>query len=1156
MTINRHITDAITTILRQPRLLGAAVAVIAAILAAGNAAAFSTDLYADSSRLATGRWVRVSVTTSGMYGIKAQTLRRWGFSDPSRVRVYGYGGRRIDDQLAAATFVDDLPMAPMAVAEDGSLAFYAVGVETWRQSAGAHYVSQLNMFSNKAYYFLSDTGEDIAPFPATGQPGAANPESTFTERFQHEQDIATPGEAGGILLGEDFRFTPSRTFTIPMPGRVDGTSVWLETSFVAKTLGTSSRIAFNASYDGSSKEWEDIIAATSSDEHYHGTHTVNRAILTDVRGNSLSLNLRHRTSGTVYGAWLDYIAANYTRSLSLEGLTSGTLEFYSSNRELALRGISEGTRVWDVTNTRQVREVNFAADNGSAVWTSDFGGMRTYAAWSSASRLPEPVNEGVVANQNLHAGECVNMVIISPKIWLTESERVAAIHRAEGMKVSVVDIDHIYNEFSSGVPDISGIRKYLKMLYDRGAAEGTPLQYALLMGRATYDNRHNTPAMKNAAPTVPSWYGGTVSESLCDTEGYGTDDFIAMLEDNTGSNKGLDPISIAVGRIPVTSASDAKTYIDKLIDYCATRSLSGWENQIMMLADDEDNGEHLLRSEAMVNYMSQIPSQPMLVNKVYIDAFDKTNGNYPAAREAMFRLLDDGVAWWTFVGHANNHSMTHDGQLTYNDINNMYLKRLPVLFASTCDFLRWDSNTQSGGEILFYERYGGTIATISANRPVWIYQNGLYTEAMGRQLGARDDNGRLLTVGEIYRRAKNDIRDGSGKPVSSPNRLRFVLMGDPAMRLPTPDNIVRLDAVDGIAPDLGSDTEPPCVEALRDATFSGSITDPAGNVLTDFNGTLTASIYDAETTVVSKGNGKDGAEVPFDEHGSRLFAGSAPVRNGHFELKVRLPAEIANNYRPATINMFASSADSLGNSIRAVGVNNAFYVYGIDETAAPDTVPPVIESMYLNTDRFTDGGNVNTSPMLIARISDDNGINLSSAGITGRMVAILDGSQRFTDIASYYTPSDDGSASGVINYPFEDLEPGPHELTLRVFDVANNVAETTIRFNVVAGLPVHTFKIYCDANPASVEANFYVIHDRPDQLITVTITVYDLLGHPLWSDTVTGVSDMLSSTPVTWDLSDGAGRRVGRGIYIYRATVGTPGEGQTECGAKRIAVTD
>ena len=168
---------------------------------------------------------------------------------------------------------------------------------------------------------------------------------------------------------------------------------------------------------------------------------------------------------------------------------------------------------------------------------------------------------------------------------------------------------------------------------------------------------------------------------------------------------------------------------------------------------------------------------------------------------------------------------------------------------------------------------------------------------------------------------------------------------------------------------------------------------------------------------------------------------------------------------------------------------------------------------------------------------------------------LLDGTNTFNDLVSYYTPMyvDQGTL-GSISYQLNDLSPGLHTLRLRVWDVYNNVSERTIEFNVVHGLTPEIADVYCNPNPASVEASFYVKHNRPDAVISVTIEVYDLMGRRVWTSTQSGRSDMYTSTPVTWDLTDGSGRRVPRGIYVYRATISTDGVKEATK-SKKLAVT-
>ena len=278
------------------------------------------------------------------------------------------------------------------------------------------------------------------------------------------------------------------------------------------------------------------------------------------------------------------------------------------------------------------------------------------------------------------------------------------------------------------------------------------------------------------------------------------------------------------------------------------------------------------------------------------------------------------------------------------------------------------------------------------------------------------------------------------------------------------------------------------------------------------------------------------------------------VVGGRFTVRVIIPSEVNNeydNYSPSLINLYAyDSRDSL----EAKGSDSSFYIYGYEDDEVTDTIGPRIITMGLNDETFVDGSEINESPLLLATVSDESGVNFSSAGIGHNISLTLDGTTTFNDLVSYYTPmfAEQGTL-GSINYQLSDLAPGPHTLRLRVWDVYNNVGEKTINFTVINGLAPEIADVYCAANPASVETSFYVKHNRPDAVVSVTIEVYDLMGRMVWKTTQSGRSDMYTSTPVTWDLTDLGGRRVPRGIYVYRATISTDGIREATK-AKKLAV--
>ncbi len=1083
-----------------------------------------------------------------------------GFSNPSKVRVYGYGGAMGADRLALSSYVDDLPPVQTLTAKNGNIYFYAQGPDTWKINSSGHGSKSFNLYTTTGTYFITQVADnDSIESPeivTIGFPEAESPATTVKNRLHHEQNLISPGEAGAMLVGEDFRYTPKRTFNFNLPGRVEGTRVGLELSFVAKTYTRMSSVLINV--NGKDLPGGLSVGSTVNESYYHGAEAQGYFSF-DMDGEKLAVALTHKSTVTVNGAWLNFMSINYTRHLRMP--SSGALPFWTNEYALKLASDKElpDLEVWDVTSPTNVERLNISKyTNGGYVWRTPYNGTRSYVAFRTDNSIPEPTVEGVVANQNLHGIEQADMVIVTLPAWRSQAERLAQLHRMESqgaLTVAVADAQQVYNEFGSGEPDVAALRRFFKMLYDRGAAAGRPLQFALLMGRTTYDNTASTDAFKSLGiKTLPTWYSNTPQSSLNDKVGFGCDDILAMLADNSGYNMSADKIDIALGRMPVRTLAEATSAVDKIYDYVNRSKRTPWKNQVMILADDQDNGVHMTQAESVSRILNPEESPNFVINKVYMDAFTRQGASYPDARNAMFRLLNEGTMLWIYLGHANNHTWTHDGQLTFNDINSLYLKHLPALFAGTCDFLRWDSNTLSGGEIFFHERNGGTISMISATRPVYITDNGMFADALARALAKRADDGSMMSYGEYYRQAKNDLRDSKGNPVSNSNRLRYVFMGDPALRLTMPQNYVRIDSINSVdvsAQALAQGGEQAIIQALGRPVFAGAVTDAQGNVLKTFNGIVYVDIYDAEYSTTSNGYGSEGAKVSFQQHGSKLYSGVLPVKDGYFSGAIAMPAEITDNFTPAFLSMYAVEDN---NATEAVGVSNAFYVYGQDTQAATDTIPPTIDKIYLNHESFTNGAIVNLTPTLVAEVSDNVGINISSAGVGHQMTMVIDEKKSISDVALYYQPSADGSPSGKIVYPIETLTEGAHTLTLRVWDTTGNSASSTIDFNVSGNATAKIYNIYTDSNPASTQANFYITSDRPEQMVTVNVTVYNLLGHPLWNRTVTGINDMFTSTPVVWDLTDSAGRRVPRGIYLYRATITDNGE-TFDTGSQRIAVT-
>ena len=229
-------------------------------------------------------------------------------------------------------------------------------------------------------------------------------------------------------------------------------------------------------------------------------------------------------------------------------------------------------------------------------------------------------------------------------------------------------------------------------------------------------------------------------------------------------------------------------------------------------------------------------------------------------------------------------------------------------------------------------------------------------------------------------------------------------------------------------------------------------------------------------------------------------------------------------------------------------------LFGDEKT---DTIGPDIITMVLNDETFIDGSDVNASPMLLATVADESGVNLSLAGSEHSMALTLDASTIYDDLVNYYIPmSAQQGTIGSISYQLNDLSEGVHSLTLSVWDVHNNLSEKTITFNVVnSAVPEITAPEDLDFYTAfdGSDMTFYVRHNRLGAEVSVTIEVYDLMGRCVWQSAPSGGSSLFSVTPVTWNMQDNGGTRVPGGIYIYRAII-TAGGVPMATKAKKLVI--
>lgn len=754
-----------------------------------------------------------------------------------------------------------------------------------------------------------------------------------------------------------------------------------------------------------------------------------------------------------------------------------------------------------------------------------------------------------ITNQNLHADSNIDMVIIVPTsgIMNTQAQRLKTFHEQhDAMTVKVVPADELYNEFSSGTPDANAYRRYMKMLYDRAETEDEMPRYLLLFGDCVWDNRMkiSDTSTLNADDFLLCYESeNSFSHTYC----YIDDGFFCLLDDGEGADiLGSDKHDIAVGRIPARNESEAKTMVDKTINYINNDNAGSWQNVVMFMGDDGNNNIHMEDSEAAAQQTEEL--QPgMVVRRVMWDAYTRqsssTGVTYPGATADILQQQSRGSLVMDYCGHGSAYQLSHEGVVRKSDFENATNAGLPLWITASCNVAPFDGVEENIGEVSIFNRKGGAIAFYGTTRTVFVNRNKVINLAFLKYaLGYTD--GHPNTLGEAQRLAKNELIT-SGKDRSA-NKLQYSLLGDPALALKLPTQKAVIDKINGV--DISSETLP-MLKAGSIAIVEGHI-EKEGEENTDFNGQMTATVRDSKALVKCKQQEPTAKKAfTFYDRTKTLFNGSDSVTNGKFSFSFAVPMDINYTNGQGMINIYAINKEK---TEIANGCTEQFTLGGT-ESAGNDSIGPSIYC-YLNSPSFSNGGNVNASPYFVAQITDKDGINTTGNGIGHDLELVIDGDMAKTYILNDNFEYDFGSyTSGTTHYAIPELAAGPHKLRFRAWDILNNSSTAELSFNVVRGLEPTLYSVSCTENPASTTTTFIVNHDYTGSNLDVDIDIFDISGRHLWTYSDSGVATTGTYT-ADWNLTVDGGERLQTGVYLYRVRISADGSSKVSKAKKLIII--
>jgi hypothetical protein len=375
-------------------------------------------------------------------------------------------------------------------------------------------------------------------------------------------------------------------------------------------------------------------------------------------------------------------------------------------------------------------------------------------------------------------------------------------------------------------------------------------------------------------------------------------------------------------------------------------------------------------------------------------------------------------------------------------------------------------------------------------------------------------------LGDIIEATKN-----SSVSSFSSNHRNFTLLGDPALRLSYPENTVTTTALNLQPISIIADT----MKALSKITISGFLKDKSGNKLSNFNGVIFPTVFDKSKSITTQSNDSDSPKKSFLLQKNIVYKGRVSVVNGDFTFTFIVPKDIAFNFGRGRLSYYADNGLT-----DASGYNESFIIGGISDGRPTDKDGPNV-NLFMNNEKFISGGLTNESPILLAKIEDENGINTVGNGIGHDIISILDESSDNTYVLNdYYSSELDSYQKGSIRYQLSDLTEGNHTISLRVWDTYNNSSLSKTDFVVSKSSKLALERIFNYPNPFTTRTSFYFQHNQASNGMNVQIQIFTISGKLIKSIDQFVRTEGFSSESIEWDGLDEFGDKIGKGVYIYR----------------------
>ena len=740
---------------------------------------------------------------------------------------------------------------------------------------------------------------------------------------------------------------------------------------------------------------------------------------------------------------------------------------YNKNME------SDSVRIYDITDVFNVSEI---ATNDSYFEDQANNIHKVYYLLRNGYEK-SVMNIEAAQREVISASGGADYIIIVPAAFEAEVLPLAE-HRQSynGFAVKVVKMEDIYNQFAFGRRDPTALRNFIRFAYENWTPQP---RYILLAGNGYFDYRNITKEYPdNWIPTIE------ISDEF-EVNSKATDDYFADVDFAGNDLIIMKKPELAIGRLPADNSGELNVLVGKIIENENNFKPGLWRISNLFIADDEnafdgsDYNIFLAHTERIAE--SNIP-KAVRKYKMYLTEYPFEGRGKPSATAQLVNWMNNGVKSIYFEGFASEYMLTHeklfDIERDKDKVNNY--KKYAFYYGAT-QLCKFDQYQNGIVQALLKERNKGFHAALVPSRIVYTGQVYEFATLVYQYIYEQNKD-----IGTAVMHAKNRI-----------NMQKYVLLGDPAVKINLPENIVSLDEI-----------KPDTLKALSLVRINGSITNP-----TDAD-SLVVEVREPTVSV-------NGA-VNYEMEGKAVFRGLVPVNSGSFSFQFVVPSDIPHDLVSAKGKIFAYTWNG---KREGMGFVDSVMMGGVSESPA-DNTPPLLS---LSINKSEEALN------LYADLFDSSGINLSSLGNHQPMIFFDDNYGDTLFISDFFMYAENSYQSGKIVYPLPLMDEGNHSLTLVIHDNYNNFTADSIEFQITSIneniVPTEIILSQNYPNPFNPQTTIPV-RISGDGIFKVKLDIYNILGQKV----KTVFNDRLSAGDYSfvWNGKNGNGSLMPSGIYIYR----------------------